>query len=81
MTREEFTEVIRKQYAEKINSAYLECEHQAGHIDYPRLRQSLIALLKNARVEGLSQKEFHDLIESTLPEDVRNGLDTFKAAA
>lgn len=74
MTREDFLEVIRKQYSERIHEAYIECEDSTGKLAYDKLQQKLTSLLKNARVEGLTTKDFYDLVESALPRDVYEGL-------
>lgn len=68
MDRESFIEVLRKQYSEEITEAYHECEHGAGRpIDYPKLNKLLAKLMRNAKVEGLSAKDFEELVVTTLP--------------
>ncbi len=68
MDREAFLETIKKQYAEDIHEAYIECEHENGeHIDFKNLDTKLTKLKKSAKVEGLPGQEFDDLVQSTLP--------------
>ena len=68
MDRESFLETIKKQYADEIHEAFLECEHDDGRrIDYPKLNARLKRLFTNAKAEGLSVKDFHDLVHSTMP--------------
>ena len=67
MNKEGFLDTIRKQYAEDIHEAYLECEHEHGEVDFSRLSDRLSALMRNAKVDGLPPKEFEDLVRSTLP--------------
>lgn len=71
MSREEFLEVLARQYAEQIQEAYLECEHSQGQIDITELKEKIITLQKNSRAQGLSSKQFVDILQSTLPEDIR----------
>ncbi len=69
MDREGFLETIRKQYAEDIQEAYLECEHDDGReIDFVRLNLRMARLMQNAQVDGLPPHEFEDLVRSTLPD-------------
>jgi hypothetical protein len=69
MDREGFLETIRKQYAEDIQEAYLECEHDDGRsIDMVRLNLSMAKLMQSAQVDGLPPHEFEDLVRSTLPD-------------
>jgi hypothetical protein len=68
MDREGFLETIRRQYAEDIQEAYLESEHEGGEVDYGALRDRLGKLMRNAKVDGLPHKDFQDLVLSTLPQ-------------
>ncbi len=68
MDKEGFLDIVRKQYAEDIHEAYIECAHEQGDVDFPALSERLTKLMKNARVDGLPQKEFEDLVHSTLPD-------------
>jgi hypothetical protein len=71
MDRESFLDTIRSQYAEEINEAYLECEHENGRqIDVKKLNELLTKLMKTAKVDGLPPREFEDLVKSTLPKIV-----------
>jgi hypothetical protein len=38
MDREDFIETLKKQYADNIHEAYIECEHEKGSVDYPELK-------------------------------------------
>lgn len=67
MDRESFLEIVRKQYAEKINSAYVECEER-GKIDWTKLNAKIDKLYAHAKIEGLPQKDFEDLVKGVLPE-------------
>ena len=68
MDKEGFLDAIRKQYADEIHEIYLECEHDDGRrVDYAKLNSELKRIRAHARVEGLSDKEFDDLVKSTLP--------------
>src|ERR1700722_2927929 len=73
MDRESFLYTVKKNYSEEIMAAYLECEHEAK-VDFDVLNKRLIKLMGNAKVEGLSAKEFEDLVKSTLP-DVSGRVD------
>lgn len=79
--REEYLENIRRQFAEEINEAYLECLHPSS-VDYAELSVRLDKLMKLAVVEGLPEKEFVDLVRATLPDaHSKLGFGTQKAAA
>jgi len=67
MDRDSFLDTVRKNYAELIHEAYVECEHEHGEFDAAKLKASLAKLAKAAKVEGLGQKDFDDLVKSTLP--------------
>lgn len=79
MNREDFLDTLRKQYAEEIDEAYLECEHESGKVDQEALKACLDKLMKSAKAEGLPPKEFFDLVQSTLPESCRGVLDEQKS--
>ncbi|MGE4232877.1 MAG: hypothetical protein AB7F43_06050 [Bacteriovoracia bacterium] len=81
MSKEDFLEVLQRQYAERVQEAYIECEHQDGQIDLQRLQDQIVRLQKNSRVEGLSAKQFTDILESTLPEEVKKLLQQNKKSA
>ena len=69
MDRDSFLEVVRRQYKEEIQEAYLECEHDDGRtIDYKRLDQEMKRLMSAAKAEGVTQAEFISLVKATLPE-------------
>ena len=67
MDKEGFLDTIRRQYAEDIHEAYIECSHEHGDVDLPALSSRLSTLMRNAKVDGLPQKEFEDLVRSTVP--------------
>ena len=68
MNKEGFQDALREQFADEIHEAYIECEHEDGHkIDYKKLNDTLTRLMKTARMEGLPEQEFVDLVRSTLP--------------
>ena len=69
MNRESFLETIRAQYAEEVQAVYVECEHEEK-IDFGALHAKLSKLMKNAKVDGLPQKDFIELVNSTLNADV-----------
>jgi hypothetical protein len=69
MDRESFLETVKKQYADEIQEAYVECEHEDGRaVDYAQLNQMLRRLQGSARAEGLLEKDFQDLVRTALPE-------------
>lgn len=68
MNREHFIEGLREQYAEKIQRAYRDCLRQGRLLDFTMLTRSLEKMQKNAKVEGLPETEFRDLVEATVPE-------------
>jgi hypothetical protein len=70
MDREDFIEILKKQYADNIHEAYLECEHEKGSIDYPSLKAQIEKIAKSASVEGLRPGEYHELVHSVLPHEV-----------
>jgi hypothetical protein len=70
MDRDDFLEQLRQQYADGIYEAYLECEHEGGVVDYPELRQKIDRISRSASVEGLSSKDFHELVLGLLPHDI-----------
>lgn len=73
MDREGFIEALRKQYADELHEAYLECEHTAK-VDMVALKTRIDKLKRQAKVEGLPEREFDDLVESALPEEVYGTL-------
>jgi hypothetical protein len=74
MDRDDFLDNIRRQYADEIHEAYLECEHETGKVDFAQLNKKLGKLMKSAKAEGLQNKEFIDLAMSTLPPEAKNSL-------
>ena len=85
MNRESFLETVKKQYVEEIHEAFLECEHQEGGVDFPRLSALLGKLMNHAKAQGLTDVEFEELVHTTLPEtqgklDLRRGPAARKAA-
>jgi len=74
MDREDFIETLKKQYADNIHEAYLECEHEKGSVDYPELKARIDKIARSAAVEGLRPAEYQDLVHSVLPHEVVEGL-------
>ncbi len=74
MDREDFIDNIKKQFADGIYEAYLECEHAKGEVDYPALKNQIAKIAKAAAVEGLRPKEYHELVCSVLPHDIVESL-------
>jgi hypothetical protein len=75
MNREDYLEGLREQYAEEIQEAYVECSHERGKVtDVPTLKSRLLKLQKNAKVEGLVETEFADLVNTALSDEVRDRL-------
>jgi hypothetical protein len=69
MDRESFLETVKKQYAEEIQEAYVECEHDDGRtVDYVQLNQKLRRLQTGARAQGLAEPDFQELVRMALPE-------------
>lgn len=69
MSREDFLEVLREQFAEEIHEAYIECEHDGGAIiDMPALNKKLVRMVKAAKVQGFPESDFRELVRSTLPD-------------
>lgn len=83
MNREDFIEGVRKQYADEVHEAYLECGSETGAVDVAKLFARLTKLMKSAGAEGLPAAQFADLVNSTLPIEVvsRLGFDGTKKAA
>lgn len=67
MDREDFLETVRRQFAEQINEAYLESEHDDGNIDYESLKSMLARIGKAASFQGLQEKDYVELVHSVLP--------------
>lgn len=63
---EDFLSTLREQYGEKIQATYLSCEHDEG-IDYTRLSQELTKMKRAAKMDGLPENEYWDLVKSTIP--------------
>jgi hypothetical protein len=70
MNREDHIDNLKKQYADGIFEAYLECEHESGTVDTPELKSRLERLGKAAAVEGIHPAEFHELVFGVLPHDI-----------
>jgi hypothetical protein len=70
MDRENHLESVRQQYADEIREAYIECEHgySENRVNIDELTQRLSTLMENAKVEGLPDVEFEELVVATLPE-------------
>ncbi|MCC7442884.1 MAG: hypothetical protein IT285_14720 [Bdellovibrionales bacterium] len=69
MNRDHFIEGLREQYAEELQEAYRECLSNGGKIvDFTALKGRVERLEKNAKVEGLTESDFSDLVNTTLPE-------------
>ena len=67
MNRESFLDAVKQQYSEEINEAYIECGHAEGSsLDMPELNKRLSKLMANAKVEGLSEPDFLELVRSIL---------------
>lgn len=73
MDKDSFLETLRKQYRDQIRAAYIECEHES-QVDFGALRKRLKKLVTHSLSQGISAKEFADLVQSTLPE-IRGKLD------
>ncbi len=74
MDREDFIETLKRQYADNIHEAYIECEHEKGVVDYPALKAQIDKIARSAAVEGLRPSEYQELVHSVLPHDVVEGL-------
>lgn len=70
MNREDFIEELKKQYAEVIFEAYLECEHEKGAVDFESLKAHIEKIGKAAGVEGIQWNDFNELVQSVLPYDI-----------
>ena len=70
MNREDHIDNLKKQYADGIFEAYLECEHESGSVDYPELKRRLQTIGHAAEVEGIHPAEFHELVFGVLPHDI-----------
>ncbi|HTL13394.1 MAG TPA: hypothetical protein VL588_12950 [Bdellovibrionota bacterium] len=69
MNRDDFLHGLREQYAEEIQAAYQECCHENGKVvDFTALHGRLNKLQKSAKVEGLPENDFSDLVSSALPD-------------
>ncbi len=76
MDRESFLETVRKQIAEEIHEAYMSCESATGDVDFDLLRKKISKIGKAAKVQGLAEKDFEDLLGSELPQKVKYTLDS-----
>jgi hypothetical protein len=74
MNREDYIEDLKKQYAEAITEAYLECEHEHGEVDYVELRSRIDKISKAASIEGLKFSEYHELVCGILPHEIVESL-------
>jgi len=67
MDKEEWKECLMEQYAEQVFEAYQECTDYDGRfVDQDKLNALLVRILNNAKVDGLSESEFEDIVHSTL---------------
>ena len=69
MNREDFLDTVTRQYSEEIHAVYVECESDSGrNVDYEKLNIRLRKLMTNAKVDGLSPKEYIELVKHTIPQ-------------
>jgi hypothetical protein len=74
MDRDDFIEDLKRQFADSITEAYLECEHEKGAVDYPALKDRIEKIGKAAKVDGLKTTEYHELVCCVLPHDIVESL-------
>jgi hypothetical protein len=80
MDRESFLEAVRKQFADDIHEVYLECGKREG-VDLPRLNGMLRKLMSGARAQGIAERDFIDLVRTTIPDHWQDlEFSRFKAA-
>ena len=67
-TKDEFINTLIAQYREEIEQILVECEHvYRSTIDYEMLDEKVEEILKCAKVDGLDEKIFWDIIQSIIP--------------
>ena len=82
--KDDFLETLIAQYREEIEQILVESEHiYRSTIDYEILDQRIGEMLKSAKVDGLDEKIFWDIVHSVIPSYVNylNSLFSYKKAA
>ena len=74
MNKESFLETLKTKYSEEIHSAYQKHEHRHD-LDILALNKQLNQIMKTAKLDGLPQRDFEDLVKSVLPESVVSLVD------
>ena len=54
-------------WAEEVYDAYVECGGEEASIDWEKLNDLMVKLLRTSVLEGLEDKEFEKILESELP--------------
>jgi len=83
-SKDEFVNTLIAQYREEIEQILVESEHvYRSTIDYEMLDQKICEILKSAKVDGLEEKIFWDIVHSIIPTYVNylNSLVPVKKAA
>jgi hypothetical protein len=69
MDRESFLEAVRKHFANDIQEIYRDCEnHSDRGFDLARMNRLFRSLWKGARAQGIGEKDFLELIRTTIPD-------------
>lgn len=69
MNRDDFLFTLREQYSEEIHTAYAECQLEGGKkTDVPGLLKKINLIRKSAKVQGLPEGDFNELVRAHLPE-------------
>ena len=79
MNRDSFIDSLKERYSAELRDAYLACE-VAGHVDLGEFQLVVSRLSRVARIDGLPETEFKDLVEAHFPE-IAASVGTSLAAA
>jgi hypothetical protein len=72
MDHESFLDTVSSQYRDEIQSALADCEAGwRGGTNFSKLNRLLKRLMVQAKVDGLTQKEFIYLVEQVVPEGMK----------
>lgn len=66
MNKDDFLFALREQFTASIEEVYAECEHDHG-VDFKTLGTKLAKLKKAAKLQGLSESDFDELVKNGLP--------------
>ncbi|MGE0614758.1 MAG: hypothetical protein AB7P04_03885 [Bacteriovoracia bacterium] len=67
MSRIDFMEILKEQYAEEIHTVYVESK-RGKTVDLPEFTIKLLKLFKCAKAEGMSEQDYFDLVQAEAPQ-------------